>query len=108
MYKTDLIRKVAKETRLSQRVVDDVVTESLEAISQALRDGQTVVLPGFGTFYTKERQASRVRNIHTGEVMDVPAMRQADFRVGELLRQAVRKGKRQRRHTDGPAAAARE
>ena len=29
MYKAELVRKVAKETRLSQRIVSDVVTESL-------------------------------------------------------------------------------
>ena len=96
MYKTDLIRRVAKETRLTQRIVDDVVSESLETITQTLRDGQTVVLPGFGTFYTKERKAGTVRHIRTGEPLTIPAMRQADFRVGELLRRAVRKAPRQR------------
>ena len=109
MYKTDLIRRVAKETRLSHRIVDDVVRESLDAITQALRDGQTVVLPGFGTFYTRERKASQVRSIRNpGELLDIPAMRQADFRVGELLRQAVRKAPRRRsrrttERTDGTA-----
>ena len=96
MYKTDLVRKVAKETRLSQRIVNDVVTESLATIIEALGRGQDVVLLGFGTFYTKQRPAGQVRHIRTGEVLDIPAMRQADFRVGELLRQAVRKGKRGR------------
>ena len=96
MYKTDLIRRVAKETRLSHRIVDDVVRESLAAITQALRDGQTVVLPGFGTFYTREHKAGTVRHIRTGESLTIPAMRQADFRVGELLRRAVRKAPRQR------------
>ncbi len=108
MYKTDIVRKVAKETRLSQRIVDDVVRESLAAITQALRDGQTVVLPGFGTFYTKERKASTVQHIRTGEPLDIPAMRQADFRTGELLRRAVRKAPRQRgrRHSEGPDGTA--
>ncbi len=96
MYKTDIVRKVAKETRLSQRVVDDVLRETLTTVTQALRDGQTIVLPGFGTFYTKQRKAGQVRHIRTAEVIEIPAMRQADFRVGELLRQAVRKAPRQR------------
>ena len=96
MYKTDLIRTVAKDTRVSQRIVRDVVTSSLATITQTLRQGQAVVLPGFGTFYTKERKAGQVRHIRTGEVLDIPAMRQADFRTGELLRRAVRKGKRGR------------
>ena len=81
---------------MSHRVVDDVVRESLETITQALRDGQSVVLPGFGTFYTRERKAGTVRHIRTGESLDIPAMRQADFRTGELLRRAVRKAPRQR------------
>ena len=32
MYKTDIVRTVAKETRLSQRIVDDVLTETLATI----------------------------------------------------------------------------
>ena len=94
MYKTDLVRTVAKETRLNQRIVNDVVTESLAAITEALSRGHDVVLPGFGRFYTKQRQAGQVRHIRTGEVIAIPALRQADFRVGELLRQAVRKERR--------------
>ncbi len=106
MYKTDLIRSVAKETRLSHRIVDDVLRASLETITQALRDGQTVVLPGFGTFYTRERKAGTVRHIRTGEPLAIPAMRQADFRTGELLRRAVRKAPRQRgRRGTGTAEA---
>ena len=96
MYKINLIRRVAKQNRLSHRIVDDVVRESLEAIMQALRGGQTVVLPGFATFYTRERKAGTVRHIRSGEPLAIPAMRQADFRVGELLRRAVRKAPRQR------------
>ncbi len=100
MYKTELIRKVATDTRLSQRIVSDVLASSLDTITQTLRQGQDVVLPGFGTFYTKERKPSQVRHIRTAEVIDIPAMRQADFRVGELLRQAVRKAPRRRTRRD--------
>lgn len=107
MYKTDIVRSVANETRLSQRLVREVLTESLDAITQALSRGQAVVLPGFGTFYTKDRKQSQVRHIRTGEVITVPAMRQADFRVGERLRRAVRKRTgpgRPRRHPEDGAA----
>src|SRR3712207_4343683 len=110
MYKTDIVRTVAKETRLSQRIVDDVLGQILDTITQSLRDDQTVVLPGFGTFYTKERPPSTVKHIRTGEVIEIPALRQADFRAGELLRRAVRKAPRQRSRrstdrTDGELSA---
>ncbi len=103
MYKTDLVRKVAKETRLSQRIVGDVLSESLAQIAEALSRGQSVVLPGFGTFYTKDRKEGQVQHIRTRELIPIPAMRQADFRVGELLRQAVRRGKGQRGRQPHPA-----
>ena len=94
MYKTDLIRRIAKDTRLSQRIVSDVLQCSQAAIRDALSCGQEVQLPGFGTFYTRQRQEAEVRHIKTGKAMRVPAMRVAAFRVGEVLKRAVRKQKR--------------
>ena len=61
MYKTDLVRKVAKEQRLSQRVVNDALTTALDVIEQALASGQTVTCPGFGTFYTRKQPEGMVR-----------------------------------------------
>ena len=93
MYKTDLVSKVAKETTLSQRVVLDVINESIQQISQALSRDEKVTLPGFGSFYTRQRPKSQARNFKTGKLIHVPAMRLAGFRVGELLKQAVRRRK---------------
>jgi hypothetical protein len=50
MYKTDVIRRVARDTRLSKRAVADVVNSSLKLLQEALRSGQSVQFPGFGTF----------------------------------------------------------
>src|ERR1051325_6614194 len=93
MYKTDIVRKVAKETRLSQRIVADVLTESLKTITQALREGKRVTVPGFGTFYPSPRQAGTVRHIRTDELIEAPARHVAPFRPGTLLRRAVRQQK---------------
>ena len=106
MYKAELVRKVAEDTRLNQRFVNEVVSATLGTITQALKAGQTVVLPGFGTFYTRERKPGQAKNFRTGEVLTVPALRQADFRAGELLRQAVRKGRRGRPSTGEAATTA--
>ncbi len=88
------MRRVARETRLHQGFVGDVLTATLQTITDALARGERVTLPGFGTFYTADRQESTVRNIRTGEEMWVPARRVAAFRVGELLKTAVRKKKK--------------
>jgi DNA-binding protein HU-beta len=89
MYKTDLVRRVAQETGVSQRVVSQVLSASLGTIQAALAAGERVTVPGFGTFYTSQRQAGRVRSVRTGRQVDVPARRVAAFRVGEILKREV-------------------
>ena len=96
MYKTDLVRRVAKETRLGQRIVSDVLDASHRLIEETLRAGETVTFPGFGTFYASQRQAARVRSVRTGEPVEVPARRVAAFRAGAVLKRAVA-GKRRRK-----------
>ena len=95
MYKTELVRRVAQETGVSQRVVSRVLGASLATIQAALVAGERVSVPGFGTFYTSQRQAGRVRSVRTGRPVAVPARRVAAFRVGEVLKRAV-SGKRKR------------
>ncbi len=89
MYKTHLVRRVAQETGLSQRVVRQVLASSLQTIEAALTVGERVTLPGFGTFDTSQRRAGRIRSIRTGRQVEVLARRVAVFRVGAVLKQAV-------------------
>jgi DNA-binding protein HU-beta len=93
MYKGELVRKVAKEQRLSQRIVNDALTTALRMIQQALAQGQKVTFPGFGTLYTRKQAGGKVKHIQTGKDMTFPARTVAAFRAGALLKQAVRKRK---------------
>lgn len=95
MHKTAVIQRVAKETRLSRRIVADVIAASHRLIEETLRAGDPVTFPGFGTFYPSQRQEGRVRHIRTGRTVTVPARMVARFRVGEVLKRAVA-GKRRR------------
>ncbi len=97
MYKNDVVRRVAQDTRLSQRVVGDALNSMVKVISQALREGKTVTFPGFGTFYTSQRGEGTVQHIKTRETITVPARRVAAFRVGELLKKGVRDAKPEKR-----------
>jgi nucleoid DNA-binding protein len=95
MYKRDVVQRVATETRLSQRVVADVIGASHRLIEETLRSGEAVRFPGFGTFYPRQRQEGKVRHIRTGRMVTVPARTVARFRAGEILKRAVA-GKRRR------------
>ena len=103
MYKTEITRMVAKETRLSRRIVSDVVGELHRVIEQPLREGKSVTFPGFGTFYSKQKQGGRVRDVKSGEMVEYEARQIAGFRAGEILKRAVRGqrrggGSRRRKH----------
>ena len=93
MYKTDIVRRVAQETRMKRRDVNDAVSGALKVITQALRDGKTVTLPGFGTFYTRHQKEGTVKHIRTHETIKVAARRVAAFRVGDTLKKSVRNAK---------------
>lgn len=95
-----LVRRVAQQTGVPQPVVRQVVSASLATIQATLAAGERVTLPGFGTFYTAERQAARVRSVRDGRQMVIPARRVAAFRVGDVLKRAV-VGARPRRRLFG-------
>ena len=90
MYKGQVIAKAAKEVRMTKRDVSDAVTGVLKTIREALKRGERVTFPGFGTFYVRNKAAGKVRHIRTHEMIEYPARRQAAFRPGELLTRTVR------------------
>ena len=94
LYKTTLVRRVAQRTQRPQRVVQHTLAAALDVIAQALARGETVTLPGFGTFYTREQPESRVRPIRGGQPLTIPSHRVAAFRAGEVLKRQVRGGGR--------------
>src|SRR5664279_4364831 len=90
MNKTDVVRRVARETRLSQRVVSDVIGATHRLIEETLRESKSVTFPGFGTFQTSQRQGGKVKHVRTGEEISYPSRQVATFHVGEVLKRAVR------------------
>lgn len=100
MYKTEFIRRVARETRLTQREVAAVIDAAQKLIARTLQGGQRVTLPGFGTFYARQRAATRIQHIRTRAVIVLPPSTVAAFRAGEVLKRALT-GKRRGRPRRG-------
>jgi DNA-binding protein HU-beta len=95
MHKTQFIRQVSDKTRLPQGVVADVINASHRLIEETLRAKRSVQFPGFGTFTTSERKGGKVRDLHSGKEISYKGRRIAQFRVGAILKRAVR-GERRR------------
>ena len=61
----------------------------VDAVTQALKDGDTVSLIGFGTFLVRDRAARTGRNPKTGETIQIMASKSPAFKAGKALKDAV-------------------
>ena len=90
MTKKDLIVLVAKKANLTNRAAGDAVTAMLNGIRDSLKNGEKVVITGFGTFSVRNRSERPGRNPKTGEKITLSARRAPDFTPGKTLKKAVR------------------
>ena len=89
MNKTELIAAIAVKSNLTKKDSELALTAALEAITEALVEGDKVQLIGFGTFETKKREAREGRNPRTGETIKVPASKAPIFKAGKALKDKV-------------------
>jgi DNA-binding protein HU-beta len=90
MTKSELIDKVAKEAKIPRAAAERAINSFTTSIAEALKQGDKITLPGFGTFLVSNRSARKGRNPRTGEEIDIPAVRIPKFKVGKGLKDAVR------------------
>ena len=91
MGKTELVTAVRQRTGESNDTVNKIITESLNEIMDAVSKGDTVTLPGFGTFKMKLRAAREGRNPQTGEAMNIPEKKAVKFTAGNSFKNIVNK-----------------
>ena len=89
MNKTDLINVVNAETKVAKKDVDAVITATVKAITDALKQGDKVALIGFGTFEVKTTAAREGRNPKTGEAIAIPASKKPSFSASKVLKDEV-------------------
>ena len=89
MTKSELSTQVAAQASLTKASADAAVNAVFSAITDALANGETVTLTGFGTFTVRSREARQGRNPRTGESITIAASRIPAFKAGKALRDAV-------------------
>ena len=89
MNKNDLVQAVADEANLSKADAGRAVDAVVSAVGNALKQGGSVSLIGFGTFLVRERAARTGRNPRTGEEIAIAASRNPVFKAGKALKDAV-------------------
>jgi len=89
MNKAELVEAVSRETGLTKAKSGEVVATVVNAITEALKNGEKVSLVGFGTWSTTERPERKGRNPKTGEEITIPAKTVAKFKAGNELNKNV-------------------
>ncbi|HEZ4833516.1 TPA: HU family DNA-binding protein [Neisseria meningitidis] len=89
MNKSELIEAIAQEADISKAAAQKALDATTNAITTALKQGDTVTLVGFGTFYVGERAERQGRNPKTGEPLTIAAAKTPKFRAGKALKDAL-------------------
>ena len=89
MNKTELIDQIATAAEISKAAAGRALDATVFAIKESLKNGDTVSLIGFGTFYVGERAARVGRNPRTGKELQIKAVKSPKFRAGKGLKDAI-------------------
>ena len=89
LTKSNVVDSVVEKTGLSKKEANAAVDAFAETICDALSNGNSVGLIGFGTFEAKKRPARTGRNPQTGDPIDIPEKTVPAFKAGKKLRDAA-------------------
>ena len=92
MIKSELVQKIAdKNSHLSHREVERLVSAIFDEITNALSAGGRVELRGFGAFSVKSRPGRVGRNPRTGQKVEISEKNVPYFKTGKLLKERLNK-----------------
>ncbi len=86
MTKAEFIAQVADEMEISKIAAAGLVDAFLKVTTDALKSGDKITFPGFGTFEVSARSARTGRNPKTGEQINIPASKSGKFSAGKNLK----------------------
>jgi DNA-binding protein HU-beta len=91
MNKLELVEHIATAAELTKVSAASALEAMLDGIEKTLKKGEEVRLVGFGTFSVRERAAGKGRNPATGKEIKIAASRNARFKPGAKLKDALNK-----------------
>lgn len=89
MNRMDLVAAVAEAAGLTKADAGRAVDALFDGVVAGMKADGEVRLVGFGSFLVAERPEGQGRNPRTGETIVISASRQAKFKAGKLLKDAL-------------------
>ncbi|SMB83424.1 HU family DNA-binding protein [Deinococcus hopiensis] len=84
--KTQLVEQVAQKTGLTKKQADQAVNAFMEIVVQGVQKGQSIGLPGLGTFSVKATAARTGVRPGTSDRIQIPAGKKVSFKVASTLK----------------------
>jgi integration host factor subunit alpha len=89
LTRADLSEAVHQDVGLTRQDCSGLVERTLDFIAEALEDGQTVKLSGFGVFQVRAKRARMGRNPKTGEPASIDPRRVISFRASQVMKAVI-------------------
>ena len=86
MNKSELIDAVADRSGVSKADAGKTIDAFFVVLTSAVKGGDKVVWPGFGSFTTSQSAARTGRNPQTGEAVDISASTRMKFTSSSALK----------------------
>lgn len=90
MTKAELVAILARASGGSKAAAEKAMRSFIEEIVDALAEGRSVTISGFGTFVVSRRAARNGTHPRTGKSITIPPARVPRFRPSRGLRGAIR------------------
>lgn len=92
--KADIVEHIASSVDgLTKKQAAEAFDAVVESITKSLKKAERVQIPGFGSFSVSKRAARKGRNPATGATITIKASKNARFKAGKELKEALNKGK---------------
>jgi len=89
MNKSELIESLAQEIDVPLREASAITNTIIDTMTEALSNGHSIEIRGFGSFVIKHYSAYEGRNPKTGKKIKVKPKKLPFFKVGKDLREKV-------------------
>ena len=82
MNKNGLIEAVAAKAEVTKAQAAKVIDAALEAVVEAVKNGEGVQLVGYANVAVVEKAARKAKNPRTGAVIEIPAKKVVKIKAG--------------------------
>ena len=89
MTKADLVEIVFEKVGLSKKEAQDIIEIIFDTIKNSFVEGESVKIPGFGTFNVRKKAARRGRNPQTGEELIISPRRVLTFKASNQFKASI-------------------